>query len=66
VASDPEPEQSFRDFSRKRTIVKTYSHGAASTDLLEVQRSVGGIRLEQILTRISQLPNLPGQSDKDL
>jgi hypothetical protein len=61
VASDPEPEQSIRDFHHEGTIVETHSNCPILADLLEVQRRVGQIGLEEGIARISQLLDLLGQ-----
>jgi hypothetical protein len=36
VRSNPEPNQTIRDFDRKGTIMSSDSHGAVSANLLEV------------------------------
>ena len=61
VASDPEPENPFRNLQAKRTVMKPHSDRAVLADLLEVQGGMGRICLEQVTTRIRQLLNLPGQ-----
>ena len=61
VASNPKPEKPFWDYNSQRRIVKTRSDRPVSADFLEMQRRVGRICLEQVIARIGQLPNLPGQ-----
>jgi len=62
MASDPEPKQPSFYFNRKSAIMKANSDGPVFANLLEVERRVRRVSLEQFIACISQVLNPLGES----
>jgi hypothetical protein len=59
--SNPEPNQSIRNFDRKGTIVNSDSRGAVSANLFEVQGRMSGVCFQPLILFIRHFLNIQRQ-----
>ena len=62
MAANPEPEQAVGDFDRQGPIVETDPGGPETADLLQVNRRVSGVALQEREGPVRKIPYLVRES----